>query len=902
MMTIKTLSIPLCLLVSGLMTSATFGADTLPLLPRLDQQLHLDTGDRRAGDFFGRSVAADGETAIVGANGEDRSDGNSTRGSAYVFIRNGNRWELQAKLHGSDQDESSSSRFGTAVALNGNTAVVGASYQESFDGDQNGTFGAAYVFVREGTTWIEQAKLTPETDGEWYANFGTSVAISGDTIVVGAPGDGDIVETGRVFVFVRQGNTWVRQAMLTGGQGFGRAVAIDGDTALAAAPQTPVTEQFDAGGARVFVRSGSAWTQQTELRAARSKAPDGYGGFGLSLALSGGTAVVGAASLDAQTTLIGHAHVYQRTGNSWTQTAKLTASDASPADIFGGAVAIRGDRLVVGAPWRGRAYLFAGSAGAWSEEAILVPAEASSVEWGTIGVALTGDTVFGSTIDVPVATFQKAAGVWTPGPTFATRPVSPGEFGHRIAVSGDTALIGSGGGGHVFVRDGPHHWTLQTTLVPSTGLGYCFAWGQYAVALDGNTAVLSSEDGESGGAWVFVRTGATWTEQAHLTSLQPFRSSTLAISGDTIAVGIPQPNTLAIMAWVYVRTGTTWAKQAEITLEGGTVYFDCLALHGDTLLLGAPFADTGEGQDSGCAYVFTRNGSTWTQEAKIVPVGGGANHWFGMAMAFDGTRAVIGSYWGASFADVYHRDGTAWVREARFTWNPGSNFGGTVALEGDRVAVGASSGGTGGTAAALVFEKRLGTWCGPRVVASSYQGPDAGDGLARRVALSGDQVLVAASGQIQINPLDGTALRNQGAVWVYRLADSSGWSSLQSWRYLAFGTSENAGIAADTADPDGDGQENLLEFAFSTDPSSANEFPMPAVTTVDSVRALEFPALAHDATGLSYDVQISADLQTWTSLTTVTPNTPGEAGPRVPLPSLSGPREFIRVRVQAGNP
>jgi len=242
------------------------------------------------------------------------------------------------------------------------------------------------------------------------------------------------------------------------------------------------------------------------------------------------------------------------------------------------------------------------------------------------------------------------------------------------------------------------------------------------------------------------------------------------------------------------------------------------------------------------------------------------------------------------------------VREARFSWVPGSNFGESVALEGDRVAIGASSSGTGGTAAALVYEKRSGTWCGPLVVASSYQGPDAGDGLARTVALSGDQVFVAATGQSQINPLDGTALRNQGAVRVYRLADSSGWSSLQSWRFLAFGTSENAGLAADTADSDGDGQENLLEFAFSTDPASANEFPMPAITTVDFVRRMEFPALAYDATGLIYEVQTCPDLLTWTTIATVIPNGANEPGPLVTLPPPAGTREFVRVRVHPGNP
>jgi FG-GAP repeat len=888
------------LMVAWRMAAVGTMADPLPLLPRLDQQLQLETGDRMAGDFFGRSLAADGETVIVGSCGEDRVGWSGSMGSAYIFVRNGDHWEVQAKLRGSDQNLSDS-RFGIAVALDGDTAVVGASYQESFNGNQTGTFGAAYVFVRQGTQWTEQAKLTAVTEGSWYAGFGRAVAISGDTIVIGAPGAEKHTESGRVEVFVRRGNTWTIQAVLPGALGFGFAVAIEGDTLLAASPGTPTSEQYDRGSVHVFVRNGSMWTQQSELRTAKSKAPGGYGGFGYSVALSGGTAVAGTAPLDAQTTLIGHAHVFEGAGESWTQTASLTASDATPADSFGGSVAIRGDRISVGAPWKGRSYVFARTAGAWSEEGILLPVEASHVPWGFMGVALTGDTVFSSAIDVPVTAFRKQAGEWITDSSFATDPVSQRQFGHRMAVNGDTALIGSAGGGHVFVREAGT-WNPQTTLVPSTGLSSSFTWGDYGAALDGDTAVLSvlsDSTGAGGEAWVFVRSGFTWTEQARLTAPHLFRSRTLAISGDTVVIGLSQPNARADRAWVYVRTGTTWAREAEIILEDGTVQFDSLALHGDTLLLGAPFADTSEGQDSGCAYVFTRTGSVWTQEAKIVPDGGGANHWFGMAAAYDGNRAVIGGYWGASYADVYHREGTDWVREARFSWAPHSNFGESVAIEGDRVAIGASSSGTGGTAAALVFEKRSGTWCGPLVVASSYQGPDAGDGLARTVALSGDQVLVAASGQRQINPLDGIEMRNQGAVRVYRLADTTGWSGIQSWRYLLFGSAENAGSGHDAADFDLDGQNNLLEFAFGSDPLSPDGFSMPPVT--DPRRQLQFPALPYDAAGLTYEVRTSTDLQTWTTIATASPGAANQPGPLVMLPPPQSPKEFLSVRVHPGN-
>jgi FG-GAP repeat len=191
--------------------------------PTFTQQAKLVANDGATNDEFGWSVAVDGDTVIVGT-WQDDNGAIEDQGSVYVFVKSGANWVQQQKLTASDGARND--QFGYSVAISGDTLVVGANLDQI--GTQSGQ-GSAYVFARSGTNWSQQAKLTA-SDGASTHAFGTSVAISGDTIAVGAR------NAGAVYVFVRSGAGWIQQEKLSagvsglGGYQFGYSVATDGDT------------------------------------------------------------------------------------------------------------------------------------------------------------------------------------------------------------------------------------------------------------------------------------------------------------------------------------------------------------------------------------------------------------------------------------------------------------------------------------------------------------------------------------------------------------------------------------------------------------------------------------------------------------------------------------------------
>ncbi|MDO8749562.1 MAG: prepilin-type N-terminal cleavage/methylation domain-containing protein [Dehalococcoidia bacterium] len=362
------------------------------------QSAKLTASDGAANDKFGYSVAISGDTAVVGARFDDFG-GNIDQGSAYVFVRSGSAWSQQAKLTASDG--AAYDKFGGSVAISGDTIVVGA-----FAADVGGNTyqGSAYVFVRSGGAWSQQAKLTA-SDGAAHDHFGLSVAISGDTAVVGANGAdvGGNTAQGSAYVYVRSGGAWSQQAKLTASDGaardeFGLSVAISGDTAVVGAYSADVGSNGNQGSAYVFVRSGGAWTQQAKLAASDGAVSDW---FGFSVAISGDTAVVAAKTDDVGSNADqGSAYVFVRSGTTWSQQAKLTASDGAAEDYFGVSVAISGDTAVVGAYWddvgsnteQGSAYLFLRSGGAWSQQAKLTASDGAVSDYFGVSVAISGDT------------------------------------------------------------------------------------------------------------------------------------------------------------------------------------------------------------------------------------------------------------------------------------------------------------------------------------------------------------------------------------------------------------------------------------------------------------------------------------------------------------------------------
>jgi len=352
----------------------------------------LVASDAQANDNFGGSVAVSGDTAVIGAYSE--ATGGSDAGAAYVFTRSGGAWTQQAKLLASDAQ--ANDYFGYSVAVSGDTAVIGA-YAEDTGGS---TAGAAYVFTRTGGSWTQQAKLMA-SDAQASDFFGASVAVSGDTAVIGAYREATGGSTaGAAYVFTRTGGSWTQQAKLLASDAqandyFGYSVAVSGDTAVIGA-YAEDTGGSTAGAAYVFTRTGGSWTQQAKLMASDAQASDF---FGASVAVSGDTAVIGAYREATGGSTAGAAYVFTRTGGSWTQQAKLMASDAQGNDFFGASVAVSGDTAVIGAYSEdtggsdaGAVYVFTRSGGAWTQQAKLLASDAQSSDQFGFSVAVSGDT------------------------------------------------------------------------------------------------------------------------------------------------------------------------------------------------------------------------------------------------------------------------------------------------------------------------------------------------------------------------------------------------------------------------------------------------------------------------------------------------------------------------------
>jgi hypothetical protein len=410
--------------------------------------------------------------------------------------------------------------FGRAVAISGDTLVVGAILEDGSgtgvapvsDEGASGS-GAAYVYVRSGGVWTFQAYLKASNTGAGDG-FGRSVAVSGDTIVVGAyleDGSGSGVDpvsddlatdAGAAYVYKRSGGVWSLEATLKAsnpgaGDQYGLGVAVSGETILVGALDedgsgtgvNPLPDDLapNAGAVYVYQRQGAVWSQQAYLKGANTEAGDNFGGF---VALSGETAIVGALGEDGSGTGVnpasnenasnaGAAYVFVRSGTAWAQQAYLKASNAGAGDIFGQSVALSADTAMVGAnledgsgsgvnppsdegaPNSGAAYVFKRSGTAWAQQAYLK----------------------------------------------ASNPAPDDQYGVPVGVSGNMAVVGS------WREDGS-----------GTGIN----------PLPDDLA------GDSGAAFVYTRSGTTWSEQAYLkaSNTEPGDSfgQRVAVSGDTVVV------------------------------------------------------------------------------------------------------------------------------------------------------------------------------------------------------------------------------------------------------------------------------------------------------------------------------------------------------------------------------
>jgi hypothetical protein len=376
----------------------------------LEQTTYGKASNTGEGDVLGSAIAISGDTLVIGSdfeasnatgiNGNQFDNSAKESGGVYVFVRNGTMWAQQAYIKASNTGMFD--HFGAAVALSGDTLAVGAPLEASNStgintGNQadNGAFGAGavYVFVRKNGNWTQQAYIKASNTQPPLSNeitsdgFGRSIALSGDTLAVGALGEdsdstgvnrdqnnNNAQGAGAVYVFIRDGSTWSQQAYIkasnTGtGDSFG-TVALSKDTLAVGAigessKATGVNgdqadnSAFGAGAVYVFVRNGTNWTQQAYIKASNTMA---LNAFGSPLAISGDTLAVTALGEDSNATGIngnqadtsannaGAVYVFARHDSIWTQQVYIKPSNTAALDSFGASLSLSGDMLAVGSP------------------------------------------------------------------------------------------------------------------------------------------------------------------------------------------------------------------------------------------------------------------------------------------------------------------------------------------------------------------------------------------------------------------------------------------------------------------------------------------------------------------------------------------------------------------------
>jgi phosphodiesterase/alkaline phosphatase D-like protein len=796
---------------------------------------------------FGRSVALSVEgtttTALMGG-----PEDNGGVGASWVDTRSGTTWSQQGeKLIAKSGEEfgegevGGRGEFGFSVALSvegtTTTALIGAA------GD-NTNVGAAWVFTRSGGTWTQQGTKLTGKEEAGAGEFGKSVALSVEgtttTALIGGPGDNSGI--GAAWVFTRSGGVWSAQgAKLTGsaetGAGeFGRSVALSvlstTTTALIGGP----TDNTNIGAAWAFTRSGTTWTQQGAKLTGSGET--GAGEFAKSVALLvEGTTTTALMGGPADNTNVGAAWVFTRATTTWAaQGAKLTGAGETGEGEFGSSVALSllsstataliggpGDNAKVGAAW-----VFTRSGTTWAAQGAKLTGSgetgagefAKSVALqieGTTTTALMGGPADNGGIGAAWV-FTRASTTWSAQGTKLTGSgeTGAGEFGRSVALSLEgttvTALMGgyhdnSGvGASWVDTRSGTT-WTQQGEKLTAKsgeeiGLGES-AGGKgnfgYSVAIssEGNTALIGGfgYKGQTGAAWVFTRSGTTWTQQGMKltgggeTGSGEFGDSVaLSSNGNTALIAGFRDNAATGAVWVFTRSGTTWSQQgAKLTASSGEETSGgefgrsvALSSEGNTALIGEPGDSFGFSSRHGGAWVFTRSGSTWTQQGPKLanPTGEIGNGEVGtsVALSSEGTTALIGGpgdNGNAGAVWTFTRSGSTWTQQgekltAKEEIGEGQ-FGFSVALSsaGSTAVIGGPGDNTD-VGAAWVFTRAGTTWSqlGEKLTAKEEIG--AGQ-FGYGVALSSNGNMALIGG-----PADNT---NIGAAWAFTHAGAT-WTQL----------------------------------------------------------------------------------------------------------------------------
>ncbi|HPF41594.1 MAG TPA: FG-GAP repeat protein [Phycisphaerae bacterium] len=729
----------------------------------------LTPDDSIAFDWFGASVAIEGDTVVVGSPQHDAGAG-ADSGAAYVFRLTNGVWSQTARLLASNSH--AGAQFGSDVRLNNGVIVIGAPFAQGPFGDA----GAVYVFGEDAGVWGETAKLV-SNDGASGDEFGSQSCLRADSLIVGAPAhDADGAESGSAYVFLQSNGVWSQAARLTpdeplAGDHFGTSVFIENDSIVVGAPNHPVAPYSNRGAAMLFERIGGDWIQSAVL----TQPTTICGAFmGRGVFMRDG-AIFANAQCGPTRESTGAIVAFRMINGDWRQTNVFASTDASSYDKFS-LYAISGDYLFCGSiedddlgQESGAAYVFAFGAPAPDCNSNGV---ADDCEIGSDLIPDCNENGVPDDCDIADATESDCNGNGIPDACeVANESVSDcNENGvpDTCDVDNGTSCDNNANG----ELDECEYLSRITSEV-----SYDSAVFGISVGLSGDVAIVGDsgfrgEGTNNGGVFVFDRIDDRWARTDIITQPdtgapgEPYTSygSSLAIQGNRAVIGARRPQTpRRVAAFLIEYSDGAWSQRTlwEAPSASTITPVQSLDMTEDTIAIGA----TNYGF-TGTAVVFRYVNGDWTQVAELIDPEGLQNDDFARSVSISGAQILVGA---SKDDDMAPDAGTVHLfQEVEGAWElvdklhgdtnttPDRGFGYSVACDGDVAVVGAPGGPGTTIGAAYVFRKIDGVW----VQESRFSSAIPSDGYGRSVAIDGRRIVVGA-------PLDNPPGTPAGAAYVY---------------------------------------------------------------------------------------------------------------------------------------
>ncbi len=691
------ISVPAGVLTDRVSLSSVLATSASSVNVSQSNEIVLDSSPSVAGDEFGGTIDMYGSTIVVSASNYNNGDGR-------IFIYRIGDLGNPKMVNGESNNRSF---FGKRVAIDNGNIVVAA-----IGDDTNGEdAGAVYVLSYDSDTaaWVKGTAITPD-DGKEGDLFGSSIAISGDVLVIGAQGDDDDTagrSSGAAYVFRWNGDEWLQEAKLVASDksewaGFGNSVATSGEVIVVGSSGSSQS----TGAAYIFRKSDTTWAQEKKLTYEDAKAGDL---FGSSVAISGNVVVVGAPKVDAGgADGCGSSFIYTYSGSSWDSGQQLTPQTCSDNLNFGSTVDNDDSVIIVGATGygttSGASYAYYFEQGRWqtSIERLITPQSGNNAgnKFGS-DVAISGNLAviaskFGDSGIIDGGAVYLYDGVHSNASHVLTSTNSTEGFGKSVSISRSIAAVGAPSNGdngddsgvaYLYVRDG-NSWVK--TKVVSTDIAEDDQFG-YAVSAYGDMVAIGApynDDSGTGSGSVYVfkydAENEEWKQLTKLSSPSARENelfgSSVSLYMDKLLVGAKGSDSSKGVAYLYSYVNGVWQATPTTLIptdhEAGDEFGASVSLADDMMIIGAPKNDYNSIVDAGAAYIYRNHNGTWSYQRKMHSTLN-ANTNFGKAVSISGNIAVVGH---ANGSNVYYYDGDDnWVHSASLSYGDSvSNFGGMV--------------------------------------------------------------------------------------------------------------------------------------------------------------------------------------------------------------------------------